>query len=84
MAKSLAHVVSDTTKFVLKQASFISVSMDEVTTIDHDSWLSVHAYVYLKGKWSLESILVILMLLIEGIPVEKFVSESMSELTIFC
>jgi hypothetical protein len=66
MAEALAHVVSETTKSILKQASFISVSADEVTMIDHESWLSVHAYVCCKGKWSRESMLVILVRLMEG------------------
>ena len=65
MGKSLAHVVSKTTKSIMKQASFISISMVEVTTIDHESWLSVHVYIY-KGKWTRESILVMLMRLVEG------------------
>lgn len=45
MAEALAHVVSETTKSTLREATFIAVSADEVTTIDHESWLSVHAYV---------------------------------------
>jgi hypothetical protein len=66
MAEALAHVVSETMKSTLREATFISVSTDEVTTIDHEPWLSVHAYVRRKGKWSRESILVMLMRLVEG------------------
>jgi hypothetical protein len=66
IAKALAHVVSETTKTALKQASFISVSADEVTTIDHESWLSVHAYIIRKGKWSWESLLVMLVRMMEA------------------
>jgi hypothetical protein len=57
----MAHVVATT-----KQASFIFVLDDEVNTIDHESWLSVHAYVYRKGKWSFQSILVTFMRFMEG------------------
>jgi hypothetical protein len=64
MAEALAHVVSKTTKSILKQASFISISVDEVTTIDHE-WLSVHAYLCLKGKWSQESMVVMFVRLME-------------------
>ena len=59
-------IVSETTKFMLREATFIVVSADEVITIDHESWLSVHVYVCCKGKWSCESILVMLMRLVEG------------------
>ena len=66
MAEALVHVVYETMKSTLREATFIVVSADEVTTIDHESWLSVHAYVCRKGKWSHESILVMLMRLVEG------------------
>lgn len=66
MAEALAHVVYESTKTALKQASFISVLANEVTMIDHESWLSVHAYITRKGKWSRESLLVVLVRLMEG------------------
>jgi hypothetical protein len=35
----------DHTKKILAEARFYAISTDEVTTIDHESWLSVHIYV---------------------------------------
>jgi hypothetical protein len=45
MADSMSEVLSTHTKKVLAEARFYSVSADEVTTVDHESWLSVHIYI---------------------------------------
>jgi hypothetical protein len=45
MADSMSEVLSAHTKKVLAEARFYSVSTDEVTTVDHESWLSVHIYI---------------------------------------
>jgi hypothetical protein len=45
MAESLYTVVQNRTKLVVSGANFISLSCDEVTTVDNQSWISIHAYV---------------------------------------
>jgi hypothetical protein len=45
MADNMNEVLSTHTKKVLAEARFYSVSADEVTIVDHESWLSVHIYV---------------------------------------
>ena len=50
MADSMSKVLSTHTKKVLAaclaKARFYSVSVDEITTVDHKSWLSVHIYIF--------------------------------------
>jgi hypothetical protein len=53
---SLSAIVLDKTREFLQGASFISLSADEVTTIDTQQWLSVYAYI-VKG-WERLPILV--------------------------
>lgn len=45
MADSKSEVLSTHTKKVLAEAKFYAISMDEVTTVDYESWLSVHIYI---------------------------------------
>jgi hypothetical protein len=45
MAESLYNVVQNRTKVVVSRAKYISLSCDEVTTVDNQSWISIHAYV---------------------------------------
>jgi hypothetical protein len=45
MADSMSEVLSIHTKKILAEARFYAISADEVTTVDHESWLSVHIYV---------------------------------------
>jgi hypothetical protein len=45
MAKAMHNVVLKQTSFVLQQNMFISISCDEITTQDNQSWILVHAYV---------------------------------------
>jgi hypothetical protein len=45
MADSMSIILVDHTKKILAEAWFYAISVDEVTTIDHESWLSVHIYV---------------------------------------
>ena len=40
----MACMLSAHTKKVIAEASFFSLFADEVTTIDHESWLSLHIY----------------------------------------
>jgi hypothetical protein len=45
MVRAMHHVVLKQMKVVLQQTKFISISCDEVTTLDNQSWSFVHAYV---------------------------------------
>jgi hypothetical protein len=64
MADSMSVVLANHTKKVIPQARYFAISTDEVTTVDHDSWLSVH--IYLCIDFSRVSILLGLFCLIEG------------------
>jgi hypothetical protein len=50
MAEAIHNVVLQTTKIVMQKSPFISMSCDEVTTINNQSWLSVHVYVIKEWK----------------------------------
>jgi hypothetical protein len=45
MADSMSEVLSIHTKKILTEARFYAISADEVTTIDYESWLSIHIYI---------------------------------------
>jgi hypothetical protein len=45
MADSMSKVLSIHTKKILAKARFYAISADEVTTVDHESWLTVHIYI---------------------------------------
>jgi hypothetical protein len=45
MAKALHEFVPWTTCLTMQKAWFIFVSCDKVTTIDNQSWISIHVYV---------------------------------------
>jgi len=64
MANHLAKVLGDHTKKVISRANFFSLSADEVSTIDSQSWLSIHLYVCVGFKSV--SILLSLSRLVEG------------------
>jgi hypothetical protein len=64
MAESMSVVLANHTKKVISQARFFAISADEVTTIDHESWLSVHIYVCIGFKRV--SIMLGLFRLVEG------------------
>lgn len=50
MADHLAIVLADYTRQVISKCRFFSLSADEVTTIDSQSWLSIHIYVCVDFK----------------------------------
>jgi len=50
MADHLAIALADHTKKVISKARFFSLSADEVSTIDSQSWLSIHLYVCIGWK----------------------------------
>ena len=50
MADHLAMALAEHTKQVISKARFFSLSADEVTTIDGQSWLSIHLYVCIAFK----------------------------------
>jgi hypothetical protein len=64
MAESLYNVVQNCTKVVVSGAKFLSLSWDEVSTVDNQSWISIHAYVLVD--WERVSLLLSLERLTEG------------------
>ena len=64
MAKSMANVVSEKTMQVLSDANFLSISADEVTSVDNTSWLSLH--VYACQSWKRVPILLSLQRMVDG------------------
>jgi hypothetical protein len=50
MVKVMHNVVLWATKVDVQKSPFIFVSCDEVTTIDDQSWLSIHVYVIEEWK----------------------------------
>jgi hypothetical protein len=45
MADSMAAILANHTKKVLAEARFYAIPADEVTTVDNESWLSMHIYI---------------------------------------
>jgi hypothetical protein len=45
MARATHNMVLKQMKVVLRQRIFFSISCDEITIMDNQSWISVHAYV---------------------------------------
>jgi hypothetical protein len=64
MADSMALVLANHTKKILAEARFNAISADEVTTVDQESWLSVH--IYISTGFSRVPILLSLSWLVEG------------------
>jgi hypothetical protein len=51
MAEIVHNVVKAATADAVKAANFISISCDEVTSVDNQSWLSLHAYIIKEWSW---------------------------------
>jgi hypothetical protein len=64
MADNMYEVLLIHTKKVLAEAKFYTISADEVTTVDHESWLNVH--IYISVGFSRVPILLSLFRLIDG------------------
>jgi hypothetical protein len=64
MADSMGAVLANHTKKIISQARYFAISADEVTTVDHESWLSVH--IYLCIGFSRVSVLLGLFCLVQG------------------
>ena len=64
MVDSMATILVDHIEKILTEARFYAISADKVTTIDHESWLSVHIYIAIG--FSCLPILLSLSRLIEG------------------
>jgi hypothetical protein len=64
MAESLYNVVQKQTRRVVCGARYFSLSCDEVTTVDNQSWISIHAYVLVD--WERIPLLLSLERLTEG------------------
>ncbi len=45
MVEFMHQMVMKVTRAVIQAAQYISLSYDEVSTIDNQSWLSIHYYV---------------------------------------
>ncbi len=45
MATCMRELMMNKTKALVHVATFISFSYDEITTMDHQSWFSIHTYV---------------------------------------
>jgi hypothetical protein len=50
IARAMHNMVLKQMKMVLQQIIFISINYDEVTTLDNQSWIYVHAYVVENGE----------------------------------
>jgi len=64
MAKCMHKIVLINTQMVVQKTRFIFIYVDEVTTMDFQSWLSVHMY-FVDG-WKCNLILLTLEQLING------------------
>ncbi len=56
----------------MQKSPFIYVSCDEVTTIDNQSWLSIHVYVI--KEWKKVSIMLNLQRLVDGATFDNLTS----------
>ena len=45
MAESIHRVVMEKTKEILEATRYVAVTCDEVTTVNCQSWISIHDYV---------------------------------------
>jgi hypothetical protein len=80
MVKVMHDVVFHATKDVVKKSKYISMSCDELTTIDNQTWLFVHAYV--MKKWKKLPILLNLQKVVDGSTTDNltsFISQSLVE-----
>jgi len=64
MGESLLNVVQAKTKDIVSVAPYFSISCDEVTTVDNQSWISIH--VYTISDWERVPMLLSLERVIEG------------------
>jgi hypothetical protein len=64
MARAMHNMVLKQMKIVLQQNKFISISCDEITTLDTQSWILMHAYVV--EDWRRQPILLDLERVVEG------------------
>ena len=64
MAESLFNVVQARTKEVVSTAPYFSITCDEVTTLDNQSWISMH--VYTIQDWERVPLLLCLQRVTEG------------------
>jgi hypothetical protein len=64
LAECLHQQVQLKTQAVMKEAQFFSVTCDEVTILDTQSWISIHGYVC--ENWTRKSMLLSLEQVVEG------------------
>ena len=79
MAESLMNVVQTKTREIVSVAPYFSVSCDEVTTLDNQSWISIH--VYTISDWERVSYLLNLERVTEGGGAENIAKMIVSALT---
>jgi hypothetical protein len=63
MANNMSVIFGNHMKKILSEARFNAISADEVTTVDHESWLSV--LIYIPNDFSFVPILLSLSRLVE-------------------
>lgn len=64
MAQAIEHVVLNKTKEITQADTFYSLSCDEVTLVDCQSWINVHGYVV--RDWKQNLLLLTLERVVEG------------------
>ena len=64
MAESMANEVSEKTMQVLFDANFLSISANEVISVDNTSWLLLH--IYACQSWKRVPILLSLQRMVDG------------------
>lgn len=76
MAESQYNVVQKQTRRVVTSARYFSLSCDEVTTVDNQSWISIHAYVLVD--WERIPLLLSLERLTQGSTLDQITRTIMS------
>ncbi len=79
--ETMYNVILWATKVIMQKSLFISMSCDEVTTIDNQSWLFVHVYV--TNEWKRVSILLNLQRVVDGAIFNNLTSVIMKSLMEF-
>lgn len=69
IADAICAIIEKKMKDCLRVVSFISVTIDEVATVDNQSWLCCHAYIV--QKWRRVPILLGLVRIVDGCGAEN-------------
>ena len=79
MAESLFNVVQTKRKEVVSTIPYLSITCDEVTTLDNQSWISIH--IYTIQKWERVPMLLCLQRMAEGGGVDHIIKMILGALT---